>query len=267
MKHLAPAIFLGHGSPMNILENNLFTRNIQKISPHLKNYKGIVCLSAHYLTSGLYILENEFPKTIHDYYGFPKELYELNYPVKNPLFIIDEIESIIALSELKRSNDWGLDHGAWHPLWHLLRPSQIPVVMLSINKLWSNNDFYLFGKKLLKLRKSGFIILGSGNVVHSFKGIDFLNQSPPHAKALEFEKYVRSHLISGEYEELVEINEEARSAAIFAINTFEHYWPFLATLGSLEINEEILVFNDKITHSTISMLSFLTKLESPIYFE
>lgn len=267
MKQLAPAIFLGHGSPMNVLENNLFTRNIQKISPHLKNYRGIVCLSAHYLTSGIYLLESEFPKTIHDYYGFPKNLYELNYPVKNPASVISEIESLLDMNDLKRSNDWGLDHGAWHPLWHLQRPCQIPVIMLSINHQWNNKDFFKFGKKLLKLRQNGFIILGSGNVVHSFKGIDFSNQSPPHAKALEFEKYVRSHLIIGEYEELVEINQETKSAAIFAINTQEHYWPFLATLGSLESNEEIQIFNDKITYSTISMLSFLTKLESPINFE
>ncbi len=267
MKTLAPAIFLGHGSPMNILENNLFVQNFKKLTPFLNEFKGIVCLSAHYQTEGLCLVADEFPKTIHDYYGFPKELYDLNYPVKNSPIIVEEIIQLLNEEKLLKSFDWGLDHGVWHPLWHVLPNATIPVIPLSINFAWNYSEHYEFGKKLLKLRENGYIVMGSGNVVHSFKGIDFKNQSPPHSQALEFEKYVRSNIQNRSFEKLIQIDLDYLNAARFSINSSEHYLPILSILGSLKNDEKIQIFNDRIIYSTLSMLSFTTELKSTINFE
>lgn len=256
---LAPSLFIGHGSPMNVIENNQFNKNIRELGIKLShlNLKGIICLSAHYQTDGIFFDESDFPKTIYDFYGFPKELYELSYQAHGNKQLALKLS---AEFNGKTSKDWGLDHGAWNVLWHLFPNAELPIVMMSLDYKLNLEDHFTLGKQLKKYREDGYLILASGNIVHSFKGIDFTNSNPPHIDALKFNQYVEKKILEKNYQDLIFFEKNIFESAKFSINSAEHYIPLLYTLGSLAENEEVELFNNEIVYSTLSMFSLQSKI-------
>lgn len=253
----APNIFLGHGSPMNVIEKNSFNDNITKLGKKLElsNIKAIVCISAHYQTSGINIDGQEKPKTIHDFYGFPEVLYKMEYKASGAPQIANELVSLLSEFNPKVTNNWGLDHGAWNVLWHLIPDASIPVVMLSLDYNLSFNDHFKIGEKLRSLRENGIMILTSGNVVHSFKGIQFRNGAIPLQESVNFEKYVMEKITNRDFNSLIKFETEIYEAAKFSVNSAEHYLPLLYTLGASFEDESPSIFNNEIVFSTLSMMS------------
>jgi len=263
MKKLAPALFIGHGSPMNVIEKNSFNDHLIKLSEVLaqKDIKAIVCISAHYQSEGLNIDAQEKPKTIHDFYGFPNELYQMQYPVNGSPELANEINVILKDYNPKLTTNWGLDHGAWNVLWYLYPKANVPVVMLSLDYNLSFQDHFNIGKKLLALREKGIMILGSGNVVHSFRGIQFKDNAIPLSDSIHFENYVKENIKSKNFQKLIRFDESVYNAAKFSVNSAEHYLPLLYTIGASDFDENPFIFNDQIVFSTLSMLSVAYGIE------
>jgi len=257
MKNLAPALFIGHGSPMNVIEKNHFNDNIAKIGKQLdlKNIHAIVCISAHYQTSGINIDEQIKPKTIHDFYGFPEVLYQMEYKANGSPEVAKEIFQSLKEYNPKLTSNWGLDHGAWNVLWHLIPDASIPVVMLSLDYNLSFAEHFKLGSMLKTLREKGVMILASGNVVHSFRGIQFKDGASPRAESIDFENYVKENIKNKNYDSLIKFQPEIYEAAKFSVNSAEHYLPMLYTLGASYNDETPFIFNDDIVFSTLSMLS------------
>jgi 4,5-DOPA dioxygenase extradiol len=253
----APALFVGHGSPLNVIENNSFNQKIKEMGLHLKefNIQAIVCISAHYQTNGIQIDVNEKPKTIYDFTGFPEILYAMEYKAHGHPSLAKNILDLFKDFNPKTANNWGFDHGAWNVLWHLVPDANIPVVMISLDYNLSFDQHYKLGTLLKNLRDQGVMILGSGNIVHSFRGIDFSNSKGPYQPALQFEKYVENNIDKRNFSELIRFDQSIYEAAKFSVNSAEHYLPLLYVLGASEENEKPTIFNQQIVYSTLSMMS------------
>ena len=254
----APNIFFGHGSPMNVIEDNQFNKNLRElgIKFSLQNYKGIICISAHYQTDGLYFDESAHPKTIYDFYGFPKNLYELIYSAPGDPLLAQRLSNEL---NGKTSTNWGFDHGAWNVLWHLFPEANIPVVMMSLDYRLTFAEHFKLGERLKKYREEEYIILSSGNIVHSFKGIDFSNTNPPLKPALNFNRYVQDKIVNKNFNDLIYFEKDILEDAKFSINSAEHYLPLLYTLGATFEDEKLNIFNNDIIFSTLSMMSVYTE--------
>lgn len=257
MKNLAPALFIGHGSPMNVILKNHFNENIAKLGKAIdqKNIHAILCISAHYQTTGINIDGQTTPKTIHDFYGFPEELYQMEYKAKGSPDTAKEVALLLKDFKPTITTNWGLDHGAWNVLWHLVPDASIPVVMLSLDYNLSFADHFKLGSKLKSLREKGVMILSSGNVVHSFRGIQFKDEAIPRQESIDFENYVKENIHQNNFESLIKFQPEIYEAAKFSVNSAEHYLPLLYTLGASYDDEKPYIFNDDIVFSTLSMLS------------
>lgn len=253
----APAIFIGHGSPMNVIETNTFNDNIKNLSIKLenKNIQAIVCISAHYQTEGVAIDGSSNPKTIHDFSGFPDVLYSMEYKAPGSPVLAEKLKKLLQKFKPQITSNWGLDHGAWNILWHLFPKANIPVVMLSLDYNLSFNEHYELGILLRDLREEGVLILGSGNIVHSFKGIQFSPNAIPNQHSLDFEKYVIEKIKSNSYKDLIIFEKNIYEAAKFSVNSAEHYLPLLYVLGAHTEDEIPTFFNNEIVFSTLSMLS------------
>lgn len=261
----APSIFIGHGSPMNVIENNIYNQNMKKIGESIdfkKNIKAILCLSAHYQTEGVIINDDPQPRTIHDFYGFPDILYSMHYKAAGSKEIANKIYSELNLPEIKLSSEWGLDHGAWNVLWHMMPNKDVPVIMMSLNYNYSLNDHFELGKKLQALREEGVLILGSGNIVHSFKGINFSPTAKPNQHSLLFDQYVKEKIETKNFQELIKFDESVYESAKFCVNSAEHYIPLLYVLGASKENEKAKIFSDDIVFSTLSMTSIAFGLDN-----
>jgi 4,5-DOPA dioxygenase extradiol len=250
----APAIFIGHGSPMNVIENNEFNDTIKKIGQKILENKprAIVCISAHYQSEGIEIDGSLNPKTIYDFTGFPEVLYQMQYKAPGNPTLAKILSEIL---DAKVTTNWGLDHGAWNVLWHLIPNADIPVVMLSLDYNLSFEQHFNLGVKLNKLREKGVMILGSGNIVHSFKGIQFNESALPHQYSVDFEKYVKENISNKKFDNLIKFENSIYEAAKFSVNSAEHYLPLLYVLGASDREEKESLFNQKIVFSTLSMIS------------
>ena len=250
----APAIFIGHGSPMNVIEENEFNFKIKSIGEQIceNRPRAILCLSAHYQTDGINIDGSKYPKTIYDFTGFPEALYKMNYPVSGDEHLAVEVAKLV---KGKVTSNWGLDHGAWNVLWHLFPKADIPVVMMSLDYNLSFQGHFELGKMLSVMRDSGVMILGSGNIVHSFKGIQVNPLAIPNPNAENFQKYVKNKIQDKNYHSLITFDDAIIEDAKFSVNSAEHYLPLLYILGASDPKEVGLIFNNKIIFSTLSMMS------------
>lgn len=257
MKNLAPALFIGHGSPMNVIEQNSFNDKLSNIGKKLdlKNTKAIICISAHYQTSGINIDGQIQPKTIHDFYGFPDVLYQMEYKANGDPEIAKKIADILSEYQPQITTNWGFDHGAWNVLWHLIPDASIPVIMISLDYNLSLQEHFNLGRKLRSLRESGIMILSSGNIVHSFRGIQFKDDAIPRQESIDFEKYVKQNITNKNFDSLIKFDDSTYEAAKFSVNSAEHYLPLLYTLGASYEQESPFIFNDEVVFSTLSMLS------------
>lgn len=256
-----PALFVGHGSPMNAIEQNEFTRGFQAVAKAIpEKPQAILCISAHWYTEGTKVLTVEQPETIHDFGGFPRALYDVEYPAPGHPELARE--TIQLLGELAQEDtEWGLDHGTWSVIKHMYPEADVPVYQLSIDYTKDASYHYELAAKLKKLRDKGVMIVGSGNIVHNLREIDWSQgviRENGYDWALETREEVNKLLLEGDYEALLDYKSKG-SAWLNSIPTPDHYLPLIYTLGVTETSEEVELFNDKVLMGSISMTSLITK--------
>lgn len=255
---LMPVLFLGHGSPMNAIEENEFVEGFRSISLQLPDPSAILCISAHWETKGTFVTAMEQPPTIHDFGGFPKELFEVQYPAPGSPVLAEQTRSAVKSAIVGLDDHWGLDHGAWSVLRHLYPDAKVPVVQLSLDYCKNPRYHFDLARELASLRRKGVLIVGSGNMVHNLRMVawDKLNVSGfGFDWALEASERMKTFIQDGDNESL--INYEMQGASFHrAIPTPEHFLPALYALALREKNEEITFFNDKAVGGSLTMTSF-----------
>ena len=252
-----PVLFLGHGSPMNAIEENEFVRGFREVAKSLPTPKAIVCVSAHWFTKGTKVTAMEMPRTIHDFGGFPKALYEVQYPAIGDPALAQAIKQDLVPTEVELDEKWGLDHGAWSVIKHLYPDANIPVIQLSIDYTKSPQYHYELAQKLYKLREKGILIIGSGNIVHNLRLMDFgsMNKNDyGYDWALEARQTVNDLILKGDFQPLFNYQKSGRAMQL-AVPTPEHYLPLIYTLGLQHKSDELELFNDKMVGGSISMTS------------
>lgn len=252
-----PTLFMGHGSPMIALEDTEITRNFKKIGDYIiENYekpKAILCISAHWFTRGNFTQNEEYPRQIYDMYGFPKQLYEVEYKVKGDSILSEKVLDLLKDENVSLNNDWGIDHGTWTVLVHMFPKADIPVVQLSVNGIIGEREVYNIGKKLKDLRNEGYLILGSGNIVHNLRLTDWENEGGSKENK-EFDKFIVENIKSQNFENVIKHRENPYST--YAVPTKDHFYPLLYVLGASE-GDKVEVFNQVGTLGSISMTSFI----------
>lgn len=249
-----PIVFLGHGSPMNAIEDNDFRRSWQSLGKRLPRPKAILCVSAHWETRGVYVTASEQPETIHDFGGFPKALFAVRYPAPGSPALAHRVAELIDDARVHLDPERGLDHGAWSVLGPMYPEADIPIVQLSLAVLKPGAWHYDLAKALAPLRDEGVLVVGSGNIVHNLRMHRF-NDSTPYDWALRFDDDVAERISAGRHDGLLGY-ETLGSDALLSIPTPEHYLPLLYVLALQREGEAVSFFNDQIT-SAISMRSLL----------
>lgn len=250
-----PAVFIGHGSPMNIVLDNDFTRSLVRLGRELPRPETILVVSAHWLTEGTFITCSDTPEQIYDFYGFPEELYEYRYGAKG-----SGIKSAEALGCLREFNagcgDRGLDHASWAVLRHMYPSADIPVIELSLCVGADASHHFEIGKALRPLREKGFLIIGSGNIVHNLRVMKYDTDAVPFDWAVDFDRTIKNIILSGDFEKLVDYNSLGESARL-SIPTNDHYLPMLYTLALKEDGENAVFTHESIQNGSVSMRSFI----------
>jgi 4,5-DOPA dioxygenase extradiol len=255
MPELMPAIFFGHGNPMNAVRTNDYTEGWRRIGVQMPKPKVILSISAHWYVPGTGVTINTQPKTIHDFGGFPPELYRVQYPAPGDPQLARRVQQMLAPLPVALDDGWGLDHGTWSVLVHLFPKADIPVVQLSINETQPASFHYELGKKLAPLREEGILIVGSGNLVHNLHTYAWGRQMPePYDWAVEFEQEARQMMVAGDFEPLVHY-EKLGPAAMLSTPTPDHYLPLLYVLGTRQEGEEITFPIEGVDGGSISMLA------------
>lgn len=253
-----PALFIGHGSPMNAIEENEFVHGWKEVAKNIPKPSAILCISAHWETKGTFVTAMERPKTIHDFGGFPRELFEIEYPAPGSPSLASETKTLITGAEVGLDYTWGLDHGCWSVIRNLYPAADIPVFQMSLDFYRSPKKHYELAKELEDLRHRGILILGSGNMVHNLRMVawDKLNEDFSYDWALEAREKLNDYLLNGKNENLINIKSEGKAFEL-AIPTPEHYLPMLYILGVKKENERLTLFNDKTLGGSLSMTSFI----------
>ena len=252
-----PVLFLGHGNPMNAIQENEFVEGFRKIARTIPRPNAIVCVSAHWETRGTLVTAMPQPKTIHDFGGFPPELYQVQYPAPGSPALAGEIQSLVKSTSVGLNNDWGLDHGAWSVIRHLYPKADVPVIQLSIDYTQSPRYHYELGRALSALRRRGILIIGSGNLVHNLRMVDWrrMNESGYGFDwALEAREKMNKFITEGNHQALIDFAKQGRSFQL-AIPTPEHFLPLLYTLGLKAKGESVTIFNDKPIAGSLTMTS------------
>lgn len=249
----APAIFLGHGSPMNAIEDNRYTKEWTDLGKEYRP-KGILMVSGHWYTQGTRIWDQIEPVKVDDMYGFPKELYDLKYPVKTALELVGKIKDKLGES-VTIDNSWGLDHGAWSILVHMYPEADIPLLQISIDRNKTPRDHYELGVKLKELRNEGYMILGSGNVVHNLRHIDF-NMKSGYSWAVDFDDYIEQAVVEGDHDKVINY-ESLGQAAGLSVPTPDHFYPLLVILGASDSEDKVRVVSKGYDLGSTSMTGFV----------
>jgi len=249
-----PVIFVGHGSPMNAILDNKFTRSWERLGKTLPKPKAILAISAHWYDDGTYTNDQEHPAIINDMYGFPKELYQVNYNAPGAPWLAHRLSELLK-DKLQIDNSWGVDHGTWSVLTKMYPNKDIPVVQLSINRRLFPQEHYEIGKLLKTLREEGVMIIGSGNIVHNLMMVDWYNENNGFSWAESFDLLVKKYIIEGDDETLIDYMHIKNSN--FAIPTPDHYLPLLYVLGARNKEDKIEIFNERRIMGSLSMTSYI----------
>ena len=253
-----PVLFMGHGSPMNAIEDNEFTSAWQKTARELPTPKAILCISAHWLTKGTFVTSMEKPPTIHDFGGFPQELFDVEYPAPgSPSLAQETIRTITSQGVQVDDHDWGLDHGAWSVIRRMYPKADVPVVQMSIDYHQSPQWHYNLGRELAPLRAKGILILASGNMVHNLRRVAFDKLSGPEFGfdwTMEMKAKFAKHIRERNHAPLIDYTSMGEAAKL-AIPTPDHYYPLLYALGLQEKGDEAALFNDKAVAGSLTMTS------------
>lgn len=254
---LMPVLFIGHGSPMNGIENNEFSLQWEKTAKELPIPQAVLVVSAHWLTNGTYITAMDQPKTIHDFGGFPKELFDVQYPTPGNSQLALETKELITSTNVGLNHDWGLDHGAWTVVRRMYPDATIPVLQLSIDYSMPASYHYSLAKELVALRKKGVLIIGSGNMVHNLRMVAWDKLDKPgfgYDWAIEMHELFKKKIADGDHQALINYETLSKSVKL-AIPTPDHYYPLMYTLGLQNKNEQPVFFNDKLVAGSLNMTS------------
>ncbi|MEO6047059.1 MAG: 4,5-DOPA dioxygenase extradiol [Candidatus Kapaibacterium sp.] len=249
-----PALFVGHGSPMNAIEENEFSRAWRELGKTLPRPEAIFCISAHWETNGTFVTAMEQPKTIHDFGGFPRALFDVHYPAPGDPRLAEETRRISHHADIQPDHAWGLDHGCWSVLENIYPDADIPVVQLSLDRTKPAAWHYEMAKDLAALRKRGVLILGSGNMVHNLRVIDWRNPNGGYDWAEETSAKMKELIEAGDHATLANYGLIGAGAKL-AIPTPEHYLPLLYVLALQENNERATIFSDELVMGSIAMTS------------
>jgi len=251
-----PVLFLGHGSPMNAIQETEFSKGWKTIGQSLPRPNAIICISAHWETKGTFVTAMEKPKTIHDFGGFPQELFDVQYPAPGSPQTAMDTKKSITKTEVGMDQQWGLDHGCWSVVKHLYPKADIPVIQLSLDYTKGPQYHYELAKELSGLRKKGILIIGSGNMVHNLGIIDWQHQDTGFDWAIEANTTMKNLITNGDFTPLINYSAQGKAFQL-SIPTPEHYLPLLYTLGLKEEKEDLSFFNDKTVMGSISMTSVM----------
>jgi 4,5-DOPA dioxygenase extradiol len=256
MSDRLPAIFFGHGNPMNALMKNAYTQRWNAMGTQLKRPKAILCISAHWYVQDAAVTISTSPRTIHDFGGFPKELYDVQYPAPGSPDLAQRVRKLLEPISVRLDERWGLDHGAWSVLCHVYPQADVPVVQLSIDENQPPSFHYEVGKRLAQLREEGVLILGSGNLVHNLHTYAWGRHAvEPYDWAVAFEKRVRELLLADEPAALIDYENKLGREALLAAPTPDHYLPMLYVIGSRAPAEPVTFPVEGVDGGSISMLA------------
>jgi 4,5-DOPA dioxygenase extradiol len=247
-----PVLFVGHGSPTNAIEENEFSRAWADAGKAMPRPGAVLCVSAHWETNGTQVTTAEWPGTIHDFYGFPRPLYEVSYPAPGAPELARRVRETVRGARVRLDPDRGLDHGAWSVLRRMFPEADIPVVQLSLDRAKGPAFHYELGKELAGLRREGVLIVGSGNIVHNLGVI--VREDTAYDWAVEFDETVKRLILSGDHDTIVHSPDLGRAARL-SVPTNEHFLPLLYVLALQEKGEGIRFFADRVTLGSISMRS------------
>ncbi|PRD15815.1 4,5-DOPA dioxygenase extradiol [Pantoea coffeiphila] len=251
-----PALFLGHGSPMNVLEENIYTETWRKLGETLPKPKAIIAVSAHWYTRGTAVTAMEKPRTIHDFGGFPQALFDTRYPAPGSPALARKIAEVLSPIDVQLDQEWGFDHGSWGVLIKMYPDADIPVVQLSVDGTKPAAYHFELGRKLALLREQGVMIVASGNVVHNLRMVRWQGEAPAYPWAESFNQYVRDNLAwQGDDAQHPLVNFMQHEGAALSNPTPEHYLPLLYVLGARAQDEAVTVPVDGIVMGSLSMLS------------
>lgn len=248
-----PVIFIGHGSPMNAIETNEFTLSLSSLGKKIPTPRAIVCISAHWLTEGTWVTHMSHPKTIHDFYGFPKALFDVQYPAPGSPDIAELIMSTLEKPKVHADDEiWGIDHGTWSVMRHLYPDANIPTIQLSIYLEQPGEYHYHIGQQLQFLRDHGVLIVGSGNVVHNLPRMTWGDNVKPYDWAIEFDDWIKEKLLERNDQAVITqyMNSEAGK---LSVPIPDHYYPLLYVLGAANKDEELSFVYEGIQNGSISM--------------
>ena len=256
-EQVMPVLFIGHGSPMNGIEDTAFSRRWSQMAKEIPTPKAVLVVSAHWFTKGTKITAMDFPKTIHDFGGFPQELFDVQYPAPGNPVLAKETAELLHSAHVEFDHDWGLDHGAWTIIRHMYPEANIPVLQLSIDYTKGPQYHYDLAKELNALRKKGVLIIGSGNMVHNLRMVawDRLND-PEYAYdwAIQMNNKFKELIQAGDHKPLINYSSLGKEAML-AIPTPEHYLPLMYTLGLKSSKDDVSFFNDKAVGGSLTMTS------------
>ena len=256
-----PVLFLGHGSPMNAIEENEFVQGWRDIGKSIPKPVAILCISAHWETRGTSVTAMEKPATIHDFIGFPEALFRVQYPAEGSPEIAMEIKRIIKSTDVGLDEKWGLDHGAWSVIKHLYPEADVPVVQLSLDYYKSPLFHYELAKELSPLRSKGILIIGSGNMVHNLGLVSWEKFNVPgfgYDWAIEANEQIKIFIIKDNHKSLIDYKSQG-NAINLAVPTPEHFLPLLYSLALKEENESVKIFNDKAVAGSLTMTSIVIR--------
>lgn len=256
-----PVLFLGHGSPMNAIEENEFVRSFRQLGKELPRPKAIICISAHWETRGTFVTAMNNPRTIHDFGGFPQALFDVQYPAPGSPDLAKEVKGMIKDTPVGLDHNWGLDHGAWSVIKHLYPKANVPVIQLSLDVLKTPEEHYQLAQSLKELRRRGVLIIGSGNMVHNLRLVAWnkLNGGPfAFEWAEEASEKMRQYILAGDHQSLINYRSQGKSFEL-AIPTPEHFLPLIYTLGLQDRDEEVSIFNDQPIGGSLTMTSVRIK--------
>ncbi|MHC1685382.1 MAG: 4,5-DOPA dioxygenase extradiol [Clostridiaceae bacterium] len=251
-----PTLFISHGSPMNAIEDNNHSKMLKELASAFERPKAIMVISAHWNTKGTEVTYADRPNQIYDFYGFPEELYNLKYTPDGGKEYVDIVLELLKSEDIKTTNQWGIDHGAWCILTHMYPKADIPVFQLSINALGAESYHLNLGKRLSKLREKDILIIGSGNIVHNLREIDFDEDAKPFPWAVEFDKYIADAIINRDYKKLLEFKSVGEAVKL-SLPTTEHYLPLLYIMGTLEEEDKVKFIYEGIELGSLSMRSVM----------
>ena len=251
-----PALFVGHGSPTNASESNVYTSGWRALGSSLPRPRAILAISAHWFTRGTFVTANVTPPTIHDFGGFQPELYEVSYPAPGSPELAAALVSLLAPFKVTAASDWGLDHGTWSVLVHTDPRADIPIVQLSIDGTHPPQFHYALGQTLATLRREGILVFGSGGIVHNLGRLARSGPAATPAWAQEFDDWVRACVASGDHAALVDYVSRGQSARL-SVPTPEHYLPLLYVLGAQQPHERVTVPVSGFDLGSLSMTSFV----------